>query len=228
MKKWAWAVVFLYFLLLVVLTWPVGSLAFYKNHDVKIAEMFSSKFYWLVLGVMVLAQAALLAVPVQVANRRPVARRSILLSLAVSGLMMAALILGAILSLREFIVKGFWWDQLQWVLLPICGAIWLAWTMVFYRLSRKGDPQGVISRECRSLLKGSILELLIAVPTHVVARHRDYCCAGFDTFFGLTMGLSVMLFSFGPGVFFLFAERWNKLHPPEKAIGDTMGAGYKK
>jgi hypothetical protein len=36
------------------------------------------------------------------------------------------------------------------------------------------------------------------------------------TFVGLTMGFSVMLFSFGPGVFFLFVERWRRLHPGQE------------
>jgi len=60
---------------------------------------------------------------------------------------------------------------------------------------------------------GSILELLIAVPTYVVARYRDYCCGGFITFVGLAMGAAVMLFAYGPAVFYLFAERWKRLHP---------------
>jgi hypothetical protein len=51
------------------------------------------------------------------------------------------------------------------------------------------------------------------VPTHIVARARDYCCAGFYTFLGIAFGVAVMLFSFGPGVFFLFAARWKRLHP---------------
>jgi hypothetical protein len=80
-------------------------------------------------------------------------------------------------------------------------------------MSRRCEPADLISRQCRGLIRGSILELLIAVPTHVVARYRDYCCAGFMTFVGLTMGVSVMLFAYGPAVFFLFAERWQRLHP---------------
>ena len=63
------------------------------------------------------------------------------------------------------------------------------------------------------MLRGSILELLVAVPTHIVARSRDYCCAGFMTFIGLTLGISVMLFSYGPAVFFLYVDRWRRLHP---------------
>jgi hypothetical protein len=33
------------------------------------------------------------------------------------------------------------------------------------------------------------------------------------TFIGITFGLSVMLFSFGPAVFFLYVDRWRRLHP---------------
>jgi hypothetical protein len=33
------------------------------------------------------------------------------------------------------------------------------------------------------------------------------------TFIGLTLGISVMLFSYGPAVFFLYVDRWRRLHP---------------
>jgi len=59
------------------------------------------------------------------------------------------------------------------------------------------------------------------VPTHIVARHRNECCAGCFTFIGLTMGISVMLFSFGPSVFFLYAARWKRLHPGAPEIGQS-------
>lgn len=84
---------------------------------------------------------------------------------------------------------------------------------MFYRSSRTSMAADVVSRQCRLMLRGSILELLVAVPTHIVARSRDYCCAGCMTFIGLTLGISVMLFSFGPAVFFLYVERWRRLHP---------------
>ena len=88
------------------------------------------------------------------------------------------------------------------------------WTVVFILITRSKEPQAAVKQQTGWLLKGSILELLIAVPTHIVARYRNYCCAGTLTFIGLAMGISVMLFSFGPAVFFLFVERWKRLHPP--------------
>jgi hypothetical protein len=57
------------------------------------------------------------------------------------------------------------------------------------------------------LLRGSILELLIAVPSHIVARRRGDCCAPLLSFWGIATGVTVMLLAFGPGVFFLLVER---------------------
>ena len=74
----------------------------------------------------------------------------------------------------------------------------------------------VVTRQCRLLFRGSVLELFVAVPTHVVARVRDYCCAGTWTFIGIATGLAVMLFAFGPAVFFLFVARWKRLHPESR------------
>jgi hypothetical protein len=217
MKYWTLLVAFLYFLILAVVTWPVGFLAFYQSRDFHIDDIYSSWFYWSVLGVMMLAQATLLTVPVSVANRRPVSQRSLLFPLIASGLMAGCVVFGTAYSLYEFITKGLTDSDWGWGMIFCALLVWCLWTVIFYRLSRDKNPRDVISKQCRYLLGGSILELLVAVPTHVVARSRDYCCAGAMTFLGLASGISVMLFSFGPGVFFLFVDRWKKLHPQKKA-----------
>jgi hypothetical protein len=215
MKRWALVVAALYLLILVVLTVPVTLLAFAPKASAKdIAEAYVRFPYWLWVGVMVLGQAALLVVPVRVASRRPMTRRSLLLPVVTAGLMMGGLTVGAMYSLLEFAMRdralGGW---LWWAGIGAGVVIWCVWAVFFYRSSRDVEPSDLISRQCRLMLRGSILELLIAVPTHIVARSRDYCCAGFMTSIGLTLGISVMLFSFGPAVFFLYAERWRRLHP---------------
>lgn len=218
MKRWALVVVGLYLLMLAVLTLPVGLLAFVPQVGAKEAvEVYLQFPFWLWLGVMGLAQAALLVVPVRVASRRPVTRRSLLWPVVTAGLMMGGLAVGAICSIGEFAARDqvptwFWWATLA------AGAvIWSVWAVLFYRSSRDAEPADAVSRQCRLMLRGSILELLIAVPTHIVARSRDYCCAGVMTFVGLALGISVMVFSFGPAVFFLYVARWRRLHP-EPAI----------
>ncbi len=124
----------------------------------------------------------------------------------------------ATLPIREYVFSrsnnfGFPWEVFFTfgVYLSIC---WMVWMGIFYRYSREDSSEGVIHRSVKWLLRGSILELLVAVPSHIVVRQRDDCCAPVGTFWGITTGLAVMLLAFGPGVFFLFVERCRRLRPP--------------
>ena len=212
MKRWAVCVVLLYVLILVALTSPLLLVSFYPTASVAFAP-FAEWGYWAVLAVLALAQVILLVVPVELSLGRPTSRRSLLWPVLASGLMMGLLGAGAAVSMEEFIRKemaGTGDAAIPWAIML---GLWAVWTLVFYRTSRGAAAMDVVTRQCRYLLKGSILELLVAVPTHIVARVRDYCCAGFWTFLGIAFGVSVMLFSFGPGVFFLFVARWKRLHP---------------
>lgn len=215
MKRWAWIVAALYTALLLVLTVPAILLAFVpKLGPGEAVKAFAWWPYWAWLAVMFASQLALLAVPVRVASLRPATQGPIWRTVLAGGLMAGGLAAGAFLSIYEFIVrdKGSS-DWFAWTAIVLGILTWCIWTLIFFRMSHDLNAGDLVSRQCRSLFKGSILELLIAVPTHIVARYRDYCCAGFMTFIGLTMGVSVMLFAYGPAVFFLFAERWKRLHP---------------
>ena len=129
---------------------------------------------------------------------------------------MTLLVCGAGVSIFELITKlepkwdgEEWW----WVLAGLTPTTWVVWAIYFYRSIHGSAPEIQIGRLKRHLWTGSILELLVAIPTHIVARHREHCCAGYLTFIGLTCGISVMCFAFGPAVYFLFVERWKRLHP---------------
>lgn len=215
MKRWAWIVAALYAALLLVMTVPAILLAFVPQIGPgQAVKAFAWWPYWAWLVVMFASQLALLAVPVRVASLRPVTQGPIWRTVLAGGLMAGGLAAGAFLSIYEFIVQdkgaGNWFG---WAAVALGLLTWCVWALIFYRMSRRAEPADLVSRQCRHLLQGSVLELLIAVPTHVVARCRDYCCAGFMTFIGLTMGVSVMLFAYGPAVFFLFVQRWQRLHP---------------
>jgi hypothetical protein len=228
MKRWAVIVAILYSLMLGVLTLPVLLAALWPLEDFanvpqglktiqKAALIYGEWRWWIWLAVMGLAQAAMLAVPMRAATRRPMSRCPLALTVLAGGLMMGALVTGGIYSLCEFAFAnnaiGHNVSLTNWIAPGMGVVAWCAWALIFYRMSRLTEPKDFVSRLCKLMLKGSILELLVAVPTHIVARCRDYCCAGLMTFIGLTLGISVMLFSFGPGVFFLFVARWRRLHP---------------
>jgi hypothetical protein len=74
----------------------------------------------------------------------------------------------------------------------------------FYRQSRMLDKPRSMTRW---LLKGSILELLIVVPCHIIVRQRGDCCAGLWTASGIATGIATMLLAFGPSVLFLYQKR---------------------
>jgi hypothetical protein len=215
MKRWALLVALLYALALVTLTLPVLYAAF--GSDFKFNPYAISAGNWLIywgwVGVMFASQLCLLTVPVKVSEGRPVSRRSLLWPIIAGGLLTGAMVTGAIFCVLEFLYRGEEKNWQDWGACIVGAVSWIAWTLVFRRHAESRTAEQVVDSQRRFLLRGSILELLIAVPTHIVARYRHYCCAGFMTFVGLTFGIAVMLFSFGPGVFYLFSARWQRLHP---------------
>src|SRR5439155_5826227 len=100
-----------------------------------------------------------------------------------------------------------------WAVLATLVTLWGVWFVVFSRFAAAHAPESLVNRAARWLLCGSILELLIAVPSHIMVRRRDDCCARVSTFWGIATGISVMLIAFGPAVFLLFAQRMRRLQP---------------
>ena len=164
--------------------------------------------------VLVLCELALLFVPVRVASRRPVTRRALWIPLLGSGLLAGLLGFGGSLAVLEFLDAN--WPDSWMLLVLIVGTawtLWVAWTVVFWVLSREYGPESVAPKLHRWLLAGSVLELLVAVPTHVVVRRRGDCCAGIGTGAGICAGIIVMLLAFGPSVAFLYYRRWKQIRP---------------
>jgi hypothetical protein len=202
-------------------------------------QFYLSWSYWLWLAVLVAGQFLLLLLPINIAERRLPARRPLKIPVIVTGFFLANLCFAAFLSIVLVAIKseddGFafitylspfalngvnspsdssGWDFVFGTILTIL-AFWIIWAVVFRSFAKSDDPDALLKRSTRWLLRGSILELLIAVPSHVIVRRRDDCCAPAGTFWGIATGISVMLFCFGPGVFFLFVERFQKLKPKE-------------
>ena len=103
--------------------------------------------------------------------------------------------------------------QFVFGIITATSAFWMFWGLVFYGFAKNDDPQSLIQRSTRWLLRGSIAELLVAIPSHIWVRNRHDCCAPAATFWGITTGIAVLLLAFGPGVFFLFVERASRLRP---------------
>ena len=263
MKRWSYVTVSLYALLLLLLTVPVTLICWLKwqtnaehpelSHwmwdvDLKgIADLNKTWGFWLWLVVMVAAQALLLLVPVDIAERRPTRRRRLIVPVVTASFLLANLFLagvfatlGAAMGDKAGVVvevpAQFTGKILEhipglsaalaniglapggdWLMVPqLIGMVvffWLIWGWVFHHFARADEPATLVQRTTRWLLRGSILELLVAVPSHIIVRQREDCCAPFASFWGIVTGISVMLLSFGPGVFFLFAARMRGRRP---------------
>jgi hypothetical protein len=238
MKRWAALTVLLYTLALLVLTVPVlltafGSWSRNGNHlSLPTAlKIWSSWGYWLWLAVLAAGQALLLLLPINIAERRLPARRPLKTPVVVTAFFLANLLLAGLLAIfcalfkeEGFGLFGFLTpfkanqvspsdrETLAGFIITML-AFWFIWTVVFHHFAQYDDPDALLKRVTRWLLRGSILELLVAVPSHVIVRRRDDCCAPAGTFWGIATGISVMLLCFGPGVFFLFVERFRRLQP---------------
>jgi hypothetical protein len=191
----------------------------------EVLEVYSHLIVWIWLAVLAAGQMLLLLLPIDIAERRLPARRPVRITVLVTGFFLANLFFTGILSIAFVVWKedtpiGLFPELFKSVdanllfdMLVYVAVFWVLWAIIFRRVSRFDDPQSLLQRATRWLLRGSILELLIAIPSHIIVRRREDCCAPYGTFWGIATGISVMLLCFGPGVFFLFVERFRRLQP---------------
>ncbi len=163
-------------------------------------------------SLLVGGQALLLFLSVDTSWRRLKPRRHIAITAALTGLLITLLAVAGILSLAmAFDEESLSWDwagvgAVVWILI-FWVTSWIAWGIVFYRYCRRGSM--TFERAISWLLKGSVLELMIAVPAHVIVRSRGDCSAPFLTSWGVVTGLAIMLMCFGPGVLVLYKKRFD-------------------
>jgi hypothetical protein len=169
--------------------------------------------FWLVFAGAIASQACLLIIPVRITHERPKPRRGIWLTAIGAGFLLSLLVLGMLFGILSAITGDGWLEYAGWPLLGALVGNWLVWMIVFRLFARKTDPQNFHRRVVKWLMRGSILELLIAVPSHIIVRHKDVCCAHMSTAAGLATGLAVMFFAFGPGIYYLYAERIKSKKP---------------
>jgi len=171
-------------------------------------SLYGTWISWVPIAVLISGQALLLFLSVDASFKKLKPRTHIAVSVTV-GSMLFALLVFAGLSAAGAAVEGdaffdhFWISEIQ--VIAIWAAIWLIWGVAFYLYARGSFERA--SRVVSWLLKGSVLELLIAVPCHVWVRRRDDCSAPVATSFGIVAGIAVMLMCFGPSVLFLVKKR---------------------
>lgn len=221
MRKWGLLITtfyaFVVFFILNPLAWVltefngVEDFAEFSFSELSLSH-FSDFLWWPVLiwaGVLVVGQALLLFVSVDTSFRRIQQRRHIGVAIGTVAMMVGLLSGMAIWSVivayggddilpanEDAWAMGFW---------ALVAVFWVAWSAIFYFY--KAGASDKLERLISWLIKGSILELLIAVPSHVIVRHREDCSAPIVTGYGIATGIAVMLLAFGPSVLFLYQKR---------------------
>lgn len=99
-----------------------------------------------------------------------------------------------------------WQTDVPWTVIAIMVAGWTFWFLIF-ALVGGGEWPRRFGRMYRMLIAGTVLELLITIPIDVQVRKRTNCYCGEGTFFSLIIGLTAILWVFGPGIAILFFIR---------------------
>lgn len=204
MKKWGIIITSFYALIVIILLIPLAGLSWLSWNNI-----LGIWIIWVWVGILVSGQAILLLVSVDSSWKRLKQRQHIWVTLSTIAILFGILTFFAIVSLLAGVLgdKGLegplfdtpvkalmWWFVL-----------WLVWGILFF-LYIKGVQQR-LTRVVGWLLRGSVLELIIAVSCHVIVRHRHECSAPIVTYWGIATGIAIMLLSFGPSVLFLYKKR---------------------
>lgn len=161
-------------------------------------------FAWLIVAVLVGAQALLLFLSVDISRKRLKPRQHVLLSVAVTAFAVGLLATSVFWSVGVAI----WADNVveeEWLFWASPIAFWIVWGTIFYLYRERVSAR--LDRTVSWLLNGSVLQLLIVVPCHIVVRQRGDCSAPIVTGYGIATGVAIMLMAFGPSVLFLYQKR---------------------
>lgn len=218
MRNWG-LVITGFYILLTVFLFTLGIL-FMASEDSGPAHMVddfisSLSVTWIVILPMVSAQILLLFLSVDTSWRRMKPQRHMALTAGLVGLMLTILVISVVFAIGSARMGDDFLDSLgpatpeeNWKLLvePLAAIlIWVFWGFMFYLFSKQ--KSNVVDSAVSWLLRGSVLELLIAVPCHIIVRQRSDCCAPAVSALGIATGIAIMLMSFGPGALLLYKRK---------------------
>jgi hypothetical protein len=210
MRKWGIIVTAFYVLVLAFLLLPVlillatGEPSALSHLGATEAHNLGDWTTWALILVIASGQALLLFLSVETTRKRLKPRTHLLTTTILTAFFLGILSCAAILS----VVVAFQGDNSSIGTMEFFaswGFLWIFWSVVFYVYGRGSSDW--VTRATSWLLRGSVLELLVAVPSHVIVRRRNDCSAPMATGFGIVTGIAIMLLSFGPSVLFLFKKR---------------------
>ena len=206
MRRWGIIITAFYAAVVLILSVPVLYFLVFRAPTMDgLLEVYKSWGIWVYAGIIVAGEALLLFLSVDTSWRHAKPRQYVAVTVIYTSFFAALLTWAAIISLTAAFKYWPEWEQSLMATIAVVLVPWLIWVEVFYHFYR--DSSNMVSRIVTWLLRGSVLELLIAVPAHVIVRQRGECTAPAFTGFGIVTGLSIMLLCFGSGVLALYKKR---------------------
>ena len=228
MRRWGFVITAFYAVVVLVLAAPVVLLLAYEQPTWAVLQIYAWWGTWTYVGILVVGEALLLFLSVDTSWRHAKPRQHVAVTAIYTSFFAAVLTWSALVSL-EVAVYGIKKPPPLWegkdelfsnTVFIVWIAFWMIWGGVFYKYYR--DSSDMVSRVVTWLLRGSVLELLIAVPAHVIVRQRGECTAPVVTGFGIVTGLSIMLLCFGPGVLALYKKRLDAYPKARRSGGQQV------
>jgi len=209
MRKWGVLISIIYALIVLGLLTPMAVLlagpSDLREFSHGVLAAYREWLAWFPIVIVLGGQALLFFLSVDTSQKRLKPRSHILLSCVLAGIL-TALLAFALIGAIGVAVQGDRFGEGAFANpFLFFGLAWLFWGIVFYFFLR--NTSEIVNRVTSWLLRGSILELLVVVPCHVIVRRRHDCSAPMVTSFGIITGMAIMLLSFGPSVLFLYKKR---------------------
>ncbi len=151
-------------------------------------------------------------------------RRPAWASLVAAALMGSLLCVGLLLTFSSVVSsrEGSGPGGVGWpIWFAILGLGWWFWLAVFAWMWSKGWSVAY-HHVYAFLFGGTWLEILVTIPADAQVRKRTECYCGESTFFGLSIGLFMALWLFGPGLALLY---WVRLGQRRRRPGFCRGCG---
>ncbi len=212
MKRWGIAITLVYAAIVIVLLMPAAILLSGEATSVSgffgnLKGLYSAWIVWLIVLILIGSEAVLLFFSVDTSWKRLKPRAHIWITCAIASFLTALLVFLVFMSagLAVKLRAADYVFDTEAGMLGLLAALWLLWAVVFFLYLRKASE--LVNRVLTWLLRGSVLELLIVVPSHVIVRRRGDCCAPAVTSLGIVTGIAIMLLSFGPGILLLYKKR---------------------
>lgn len=214
MRKWGIVISLFYAVIVFCLLVPAGMILAGDGSPLRLVfsrdmfELFGEWLVWVPIIALIAGQAILLFLSVDTSFKKLKPRAHVAVSVITTSMLFAVLAFAGLsaagaAAYGDKFLDRYWLSAAQ--MFGVWASLWVLWGIAFYLYFRNSAQ--VTTRAVSWLLKGSVLELLIAVPCHMWVRRRGDCSAPIATSFGIVTGIAVMLLAFGPSVLLLYKKR---------------------